>query len=171
MVRMVKARLVAIPRSRLAEGTPEARLVSASDERQDGVPLQVTRMRRAGTGLQRDGAAGQGRMPPVAAGSRPEAVAADRAYSSRANRAYLRWCHITAAIPEKTDQQANRKKRGSTGGRPVTYDPERYKQRCFQQIKTWRGLATRYGKSPECYEAGLHLHGSIMRLKHLTSTT
>ena len=39
------------------------------------------------------------------------------------------------------------------------------------QIKTWRGLATRYDKSPESFEAGLHLKGSIMWLKLLTSTT
>jgi transposase len=108
--------------------------------------------------------------------TRPEAVAADRAYSSRANRAYLRRRHIGAVIPEKIDQQANRKKKGSAGGRPVTYDLERYKQRntverCFQKIKTWRGLATRYDKAPESYEAGLHLRGSIMWLKLLTSTT
>lgn len=94
--------------------------------------------------------------------TRPQAVAADRAYSSRANRAYLRRRHITAVIPEKIDQQANRRKKGSAGGRPVTCDPERYKQRntverCFQKIKTWRGLATRYDKAPVSYEAGLHL--------------
>lgn len=103
-------------------------------------------------------------------------MAADRAYSSRGNRAYLRRRRITAVIPEKIDQQANRKKKGSAGGRPVTYDPGRYKQRntverCFQKIKTWRGLATRYDKAPGSYEAGLHLRGSIMWLKLLTTTT
>jgi transposase len=108
--------------------------------------------------------------------TRPDAVAADKAYSSKANRVYLRRRHITAVIPEKTDQQANRKKKGSAGGRPVGFDPERYKQRntverCFQKVKTWRGLATRYDKAPESYAAGLHLRGSIMWLKLLTSTT
>ncbi len=108
--------------------------------------------------------------------TRPAAVAADKAYSSKANRAYLRRRHITAVIPEKADQQANRKKKGSAGGRPVGFDAERYKQRntverCFQKVKTWRGLATRYDKSPTSYDAGLHLKGSIMWLKHLTSTT
>ncbi|MFJ4007436.1 transposase, partial [Streptomyces sp. NPDC090023] len=102
-------------------------------------------------------------------------VAADRAYSSRGNRAYLRGRGITAVIPEKTDQAANRRRKGSAGGRPVTYDPHRYRQRntverCFQKIKTWRGLATRYDKSPENL-AGLHLRGSIMWLRHITSTT
>ncbi|MFD6573683.1 IS5/IS1182 family transposase, partial [Streptomyces diastaticus] len=88
----------------------------------------------------------------------------------------LRRRHITAVIPEKIDQQANRRKKGSAGGRPVTYDAERYKQRntverCFQKIKTWRGLATRYDKAPVSYEAGLHLRGSVMWLKLLTTTT
>jgi transposase len=51
-------------------------------------------------------------------------------------------------IPEKADQQANRRKKGSAGGRPVSFDPVRYKQRdtverFFEKIKTWRGLATR----------------------------
>ena len=58
----------------------------------------------------------------------------------------------------------------------MTYDPNRYKQRNtverrFQKIKTWRGTATRYDKSPESFDAGLHLRGSITWLKHLTSTT
>ncbi len=108
--------------------------------------------------------------------TRPGAVAADKAYSSKANRAYLRGRSITAVIPERNDQAANRKRKGSAGGRPVAFDPDRYRQRntverCFQKIKTWRGLATRYDKSPESYEAGLHLRGSIMWLKHLTPTT
>ncbi|KOG56636.1 transposase [Streptomyces griseoflavus] len=108
--------------------------------------------------------------------TRPRAVAADKAYSSRANRVYLRRRGISAVIPEKTDQQTNRKKKGSAGGRPVTFDPERYKQRntverCFQKIKTWRGLATRHDKTPQSYEAGLHLRGSIMWLKRITSPT
>ena len=108
--------------------------------------------------------------------TRPGAVAADKAYSSRANRAYLRRRRIRSVIPEKADQAANRKKKGSRGGRPVAHDPDLYKdrntvERCINKIKEWRGLATRYDKTPESFEAGLHLRGSIMWLKHLTSTT
>ena len=108
--------------------------------------------------------------------TRPVAVAADKAYSSKANRAYLRSRRISAVIPEKSDQQANRKKKGSAGGRPVTFDSQRYRQRntierCFQQIKTWRGLATRYDKAPQSYGAGLYLRGSIMWLRLLASPT
>ncbi|QKW48189.1 transposase [Streptomyces buecherae] len=103
-------------------------------------------------------------------------MAADKTYSSKANRVYLRGRGIGAVIPEKADQTANRKKKGPAGGRPIAIDSHRYKQRntaerCFQKIKTWRGLATRYDKSPESYEAGLHLRGSIMWLKHLSPTT
>ncbi len=108
--------------------------------------------------------------------TRPDAVAADKAYSSKANRVHLRRRRIIAVIPEKSDQRANRKRKGSAGGRPVGFDPGRYRQRntverCFQKIKTWRGLATRSDKAPESYEAGLHLRGSIMWLKLLTLAT
>ncbi|QKW24725.1 IS5 family transposase [Streptomyces seoulensis] len=108
--------------------------------------------------------------------TRPDAVAADKAYSSKANRAYLRKRGIKAVIPEKRDQAANRKKKGSRGGRPVSHDTELYKdrntvERCFQKLKSRRGVATRYDKSPESFEAGYHLRGSIIWLKHLTSTT
>ncbi len=61
--------------------------------------------------------------------TRPDAVAADKAYSSRANRAHLRTRKIRAVIPEKADQMANRKKRGSAGGRPVSHDATLYKDR------------------------------------------
>lgn len=61
--------------------------------------------------------------------TRPGAVAADKAYSSRANRAYLRRRRIRSVIPEKVDQAANRKKKGSRGGRPVGHDPDLHKDR------------------------------------------
>ncbi len=91
-------------------------------------------------------------------------------------RVYLRCRGISAVIPEKRDQRASRRKKGSAGGRPAVFDPQRYQQRntverCFQKIKTWRGLATRYDKAPESYEAGLYLRGSVMWLKLLTSPT
>ncbi len=104
--------------------------------------------------------------------TRPDAVAADKAYSSRANRAYLRRRHIRAMIPEKADQAANRKKRGSHGGRPVSHAPDLYKQRntverCINRIKDWRGLAFRFDKTPESYLAGLHLRGAILWIRSL----
>lgn len=116
------------------------------------------------------------RVPVGRAHTRPDAVAADKAYSSRKNRAYLRKRGIKPVIPEKLDQAANRKKKGSRGGRPVGYDAELYKdrntvERCINKIKDWRGIATRYDKAPGSYEAGLHLRGSMIWLRSLTPTT
>ena len=108
--------------------------------------------------------------------TRPDAVAADKAYSSRANRAYLRTRKIRVVIPEKVDQAANRRRRGSAGGRPVSHDAELYKERntverCINKIKAWRGLATRYDKTPESYMAGLELRGTLIWLRSLRPTT
>src|SRR5918993_1714546 len=43
----------------------------------------------------------------------------DTAYSSRAIRAHLRARGIGSVIPEPDDQKARRRRRGSSGGRPV----------------------------------------------------
>ena len=112
------------------------------------------------------------RLPVGRPRTRPGAVAADKAYSSRANRAYLRKRNIKAVIPEKKDQAANRKKKGSRGGRPVSHDAELYKERntverLINRLKAWRGIATRYDKTPESYLAGLHLRASMIWLKDL----
>ena len=55
--------------------------------------------------------------------TRPTRVLADKAYSARANRGCLRRRGIPATIPVKADQQAHRRKKGSAGGRPPTFDP------------------------------------------------
>lgn len=54
-------------------------------------------------------------------------VLADKAYSSRAIRAHLRTRGIGSVIPEPDDQKAHRKRVGSSGGRPVTYDRTAYR--------------------------------------------
>jgi transposase len=107
--------------------------------------------------------------------TRPDAVAGDNAYSSRGNRAHLRKRHIKAVIPEKKDQAANRKKKGSRGGRPVSHDADLYKERntverLINKLKAWRGIATRYDKTPNSYLAGLHLRASMIWLKDLMRT-
>ncbi len=104
--------------------------------------------------------------------TRPDAVAADKAYSSRHNRRYLRRRGIRAVIPEKADQAANRRKRGSIGGRPVSHDATLYKERntverCINRLRNWRGIATRYDKTPASYEAGLHLCGATLWLRSI----
>jgi transposase len=54
--------------------------------------------------------------------TRPSQVLADKAYSSPAIRAHLRKRGISSVIPEPDYQKAHRQRRGSPGGRPVTYD-------------------------------------------------
>jgi transposase len=94
--------------------------------------------------------------------TRPDRVRGDKAYSSRANRELLRSRGIKAVIAEPDDQKGNRKRRGSTGGRPPAFDAEDYKQRntverSFNVFKQWRGLATRYDKLALTYRGGVVL--------------
>lgn len=115
------------------------------------------------------------RVPVGRPRTRPGAVAADKAYSARGTRAYLRRRRIRAVIPEKADQAANRKKKGTRGGRPVSHDAQLYRdrnsvERAINKIKSWRGLATRYDKTPTSYLAGLHLRGAVIWLRDLKPT-
>lgn len=107
--------------------------------------------------------------------TRPAAVAADKAYSSKANRAYLRRRAIRAVIPVKDDQAESRRRKGSAGGRPPNFDAALYKQRnvaerCINRLKTWRGIATRYDKRPDSYLAALHLRGAMLWLRSPATT-
>lgn len=101
----------------------------------------------------------------------PESVRADKAYSSRANRELLRARGIKAVIPQPADQIANRRRRGSAGGRPISYDVQDYKgrnviERFFNRIKHWRGIASRYDKHAVVYRGGIVLAAIVDWLKH-----
>ena len=77
------------------------------------VPLMdAVRIRRRGPGRPR---------------RRPGRAMADRAYSSHANRAWLRRHHITAVIPVTEDQKKHRRHRGRAGGGPPTFDASWYR--------------------------------------------
>ena len=98
--------------------------------------------------------------------TRPERVLADKGYPSKKNRAWLRERGIKATIPERDDQIAHRRKRA---GRPINFgdeQQERYKgrnviERCFNFIKQWRGLASRYDKTATSYAAGICLSAAL----------
>ncbi|WP_433501823.1 IS5 family transposase (plasmid) [Sphaerimonospora sp. CA-214678] len=109
------------------------------------------------------------RLPRVGPGrprTRPDRLIGDKGYSSRKIRAYLRSRGIRAVIPERRDQIANRKRKGSRGGRPHAFDAEVYKQRnlvecCFGKLKQWRAIATRFDKLASRYLAGVTI-GCLM---------
>ncbi|MFF5639844.1 IS5 family transposase [Streptomyces sp. NPDC012825] len=102
--------------------------------------------------------------------TRPDRVLGDKAYSSRAIRAWCRQRGIAVTIPERADQVANRLRRGSRGGRPPAFDAELYKhrnvvERCFNRLKQFRAVATRFDKLATRYQAGLHLASLVLWLR------
>lgn len=92
---------------------------------------------------------------------------ADKAYSHPSTRRELRRRRVKHTIPERRDQIAHRKAKGSAGGRPPAFDAVIYKQRntmerAFNRLKQWRGVATRYDKYALTFLGGVLLAGMIM---------
>lgn len=150
-------------------GLPLAVLVTpgnVNDSTAFGAVLDAVRVPRTGVGRPR---------------RRPDAVIADKAYSTREIRQTLRRRGIRAVIPEKADQKANRIRRGRAGGRPPAFDRELYKarnvvERCFNRLKQFRAIATRFDKLATRYRAQLHLAALILWLReprkdHLSDKT
>jgi putative transposase len=91
---------------------------------------------------------------------------ADKAYSHPSTRAQLRRRRIRHTIPERGDQVERRKRQGSRGGRPPSFDKDRYAQRNtiergIGRLKQWRGIATRYDKYALTYLGGLTLAATL----------
>lgn len=91
---------------------------------------------------------------------RPDELIADKAYAHDSTRAALRTRGIRHTIPERADTIRRRAEKGPAGGRPPRFDQEIYKhrnvvERCFNRLKQYRDLATRYAKRASIYRASL----------------
>jgi transposase len=75
--------------------------------------------------------------------------------------------------PADAHQKAHRRRRGSSGGRPVSYDKNAYRgrnviERAFNGFKHWRGLATRYDKHATVYRGALVLAAALLWINDLS---
>lgn len=101
---------------------------------------------------------------------RPDVLIADKAYTHDSTRTALRNRGIQTVIPERADQIARRTAKGSSGGRPPNFNPALYRQRnvverCFNRLKQWRDLATRYAKRATIYRGSLILIAALIWLR------
>jgi len=95
---------------------------------------------------------------------------ADKAYSHPSTRSQLRSRKIKHTIPERSDQIARRKAKGSAGGRPPAFDADLYGlrnivERGFNRLKQWRGVATRYDKYALTYLGGVLLACAVIHAR------
>lgn len=102
----------------------------------------------------------------TAAHGRQFRLLADKGYAHDSTRIHLRQQRIAHLIPERSDQIARRKARGSRGGRPPAFDALTYRhrntvERGFNRLKNWRGVATRYDKYALTYLGGVTLAAAI----------
>jgi transposase len=95
---------------------------------------------------------------------RPLRIIADKGYSTTKIRTYLRSRRIAHTIPERSDQLAARARRGH---RRCGFDPGIYRvrnviERCFNQLKRFRGIATRYDKLAAHYRTAVTIASLIL---------
>ena len=77
---------------------------------------------------------------------------------------------IVATIPERRDQMANRRRRGTHGGRPPAFGKDIYLarnmvERCFARLKQCRAIATRFDKLADRHRAGIVVAALILWLR------
>lgn len=114
------------------------------------------------------------RVPRIGPGrprTRPDVVIADKAYSNGVIRSLLASRGIKTVIPQKSNDQASRKHKGTRGGRPPAFDAQAYRgrnvvERTFGLAKQWRGIATRYDKLAITYRATAVLGAVITWLRN-----
>lgn len=101
---------------------------------------------------------------------RPEQVAADKGYSFARCRKLLRRRGLRHVIPERQDQKEQRQAKGSQGGRPPRFDRAVYRlrsvaERCVNQLKQFRRVATRYEKRAANYLALVQFACTMLWIK------
>ncbi len=111
-----------------------------------------------------------GRDGPGRPRKRPERVLADKAYSHPSTRAALRRRGIGFTSPERIDQIQRRHAKGSRGGRPPGFDQAIYAERnvverCFNRLKQFRALATRYAKRVAYYRSEIVIAAIVLWLR------
>ncbi|MFD9653452.1 transposase [Streptomyces mirabilis] len=87
---------------------------------------------------------------------------------SKAIRTWLRERGIAHTMPLRADQIRNRLRRGRHGGRPLGFNETVYRrrnvvERCFNRLKQWRGITTRYDKTTQSFEAAITRDSLLMR--------
>jgi transposase len=102
--------------------------------------------------------------------TRPDRVLTDKAYSSPRDPPPAAFPRHRRRHSSATRSAVARKRRGRSGGRPVSYDTEAYKhrnvvERSFNALKHWRGLATRYDKLAVIYRGGAVLAAILAWLR------
>jgi hypothetical protein len=102
--------------------------------------------------------------------TRPGAALGDKAYSSAANRTYLRKRGIKAVIAVKEDQKNHRRRRGRAGGRPPAFDAGHYKDRNTVRALLWQAQAVQSGRHP-LRQARADLPGHHRRRHHQNLAT
>lgn len=110
------------------------------------------------------------RVGPGRPRQRPVRALADKAYSHPPTRTALRARGISFTCPERRDQIAHRKTKGSRGGRPrgfhqPTYAGRNVVERCFNRLKQFRDLATRYTKRARYYRAEIIIADIVLWLR------
>ena len=109
------------------------------------------------------------RIPRAGAGRpriRPLHLIADKGYSTNKIRTYLRRRKIAHTIPERSDQLAVRARRGwrRCGFNKEVYRRRNVVERCFNQLKRFRGIATRYDKLAAHYRTAVTIISLILWL-------
>lgn len=108
--------------------------------------------------------------------TRPDWVLADKAYSSAPIRQALADRKIKAAIPIKDDHAQARQRKGSAGGRPPTFDKDRYRERntverAVNKLRGCRATASRYDKRDYIYRGTIAVTSLRIWLRDLAATS